>query len=252
MTENDRVPPDSADEVNAAHAALVELGVPMFLEGEHPPLPRPDRRAGPGQANGPAAGDAGRGAVLWRLAAAALVAALPLMACTDTLTAKCPPLAHPPVLTVAAASDPCQAKAGESAGLLALRVVKTYQRSSPPVPGAPTRYPLRCGTNDYGYLHLLDERAHGNYDHGDPENDPKFDAEIAYTIEHGSVVVQNNNNLRVTVRYDDAQKTCHSNRWGFRVILATNAPTFPPPTWRPDGLPTGVITAFRLPTQPSS
>jgi len=137
-------------------------------------------------------------------------------------------------------------------GLLALRVVKTYQRTEPPRSGLPTKYPLRCGNTKSGYLHLLDELAHGNYDHGDPANDPEFDAEVAYTIEHGTVVVQNNKNLQVTVRYDDVQKTCHSNRWGFRVILATNVPLYPPPGWSPDGLPVGVITAFRLSSQPSS
>jgi hypothetical protein len=188
----------------------------------------------------------------WLIAAFAL-APLLLAGCTDDVGTNCPPLKHPEVLTVAAAAgDPCAARKGEAAGLLALRVVRTYQRTSPPVPGRPTKYPLRCGTKDYGYMHLLDERAHGNYDHGDPENDPEFDSEIAFAIEHGSVTVQNNNNLRLTVRYDDVQRTCHSNRWGFRVILATNAPTFPPPAWKPDGLPTGVITAFRLPSLPSS
>ncbi len=180
------------------------------------------------------------------------LAPLLLASCTDDVTANCPPLAHPEVLTVAAACNPCRAKAGETAALLAPRVVRTYQRTNPPVPGTPTRYPLRCGTKDYGYLHLLDERAHGNYDHGDPVNDSEFDAEVAFTIEHGSVVVRNNNNLRLTVQYDDVQRACHSNRWGFRVIMATNAPPFPPPTWKPDGLPTGVITALRLPSQPAS
>jgi hypothetical protein len=126
------------------------------------------------------------------------------------------------------------------------RHAMSRSRAARPEPAA--RRPLARGRSGAGYLHLLDERAHGNYDHGDPE----FDAEIAYTIEHGSVLVQNNNNLRLTVQYSDVQRACHSNRWGFRVILATNAPPFPPPTWRPDGLPTGVITAFRLPSQPSS
>jgi hypothetical protein len=188
----------------------------------------------------------------WLIAALAL-APLLLAGCTDDVAANCPPLAHPEVLTVAAAAgNPCAARKGESAALLALRVVRTYQRTSPPVPGTPIKFPLRCGTKDYGYMHLIDERAHGNYDHGDPENDAEFDAEVAYTIEHGSVVVQNNNNLRLTVQYDDVQRGCHSNRWGSRVILATNPPTFPPPIWKPDGLPTGVITAFRLPSAPSS
>ena len=252
MTDNDHVLPALTDEVNSAHAALSDLVVPMVLEGEHLPLPRLDRRAGSDQASGRAARVAGEGAMIRRLAAVVLLVAVPLMACTDSLTAKCPPLTHPPILTVAAATNRCVARAGETAGLLALRVVRTYQRTSPPAPGASAQYPLRCGATEFGYLHLLDERSHGKYDHGDPINDPEFDAEIAYTVEHGSVFVQNNNNLRLTVQYNDAQRTCHSNRWGFRVILATNAPPFPPATWKPDGLPTGVITAFRLPTQPSS
>ena len=66
----------------------------------------------------------------------------------------------------------------------------------PPTPGTATRYPLRCGNTRSGYLHLLDERAHGNYDHGDPLNDPEFDAEVACTAYHGSVVIQNNDNIR--------------------------------------------------------
>src|SRR5215471_9251861 len=181
----------------------------------HPTCPRARRAVPPG----------------WLAAAAWALAPLLLASCTDSLT-------------VAAASNPCAAKAGESAELLALRVVKTYQRTEPPGAGLPTKYPLRCGNTKSGYLHLLDELAHGNYDHGDPANDPEFDAEVAYTIEHGTVVVQNNKNLQVTVRYDDVQKTCHSNRWGFRVILATNVPLYPPPGWSPDGLPVGVITAF--------
>ena len=75
---------------------------------------------------------------------------------------------------------------------------------------------------------------------------------MAFTIEDGSVVVQNNNNLRITAQYDDVQRACHSNRWGFRVILATNVPLFPPPGWSPDGLPVGVVTAFRLDNKPAS
>jgi len=206
-------------------------------------VPRPDSRPTRPRAHALPPG--------WLIVAYVLAPFL-LTSCTDTLTTHCPPLAHPPVLTAAAASNPCRARTGESAALLALRVVRTYQRTSPPAPGVPTRYPLRCGTKDYGYLHLLDERARGNYDHGDPVNDPEFDAEVAFTVEHGSVLIQNNNNLRLTVRYDDVQKACHSNRWGFRVILATNAPPFPPHTWKPDGLPMGVIAAFRLPSQPAS
>jgi hypothetical protein len=61
--------------------------------------------------------------------------------------------------------------------------VRTYQRSSPPAAGAPTRYPLRCGNPRGGYLHLLDALAKGQHDHGDPMNDPAFNALIAYTVE---------------------------------------------------------------------
>ena len=52
---------------------------------------------------------------LYRQAGNLLVApAFPLVAvllatnCTDTVTAKCPPLTHPPVLAVAAADNPCE------------------------------------------------------------------------------------------------------------------------------------------------
>jgi hypothetical protein len=189
-----------------------------------------------------------------RLPVVAVLALAPLLlaGCSDNLAQNCPPLTHPPVLTVAAATNPCQARAGESPPLLAQRVVRVYQRTTPPTPEAPTKYPLRCGNKDYGYLHLLDELRQGNTDHGDPANDPAFDAQVAYTVEHGSPFVQNNNNVRLTAKYNEAQQKCHNGIWGFRVILATNAPPFPPPGWRPDGLPVGIITAYRLPTQPSS
>src|SRR2546430_11593796 len=85
------------------------------------------------------------------LGAAVALAPLLLASCTDSLTASCPPLAHPPILTVAAAANPCTARAGESAALLALRVVKTYQRSNPPAARAPTKYPLRCGNTKSVY-----------------------------------------------------------------------------------------------------
>ncbi len=180
------------------------------------------------------------------------LASLLLAACSDTLTQNCPPLAHPPVLTVAAASNPCQAKAGETADLLALRVVRVYQRSAPPAPGQPTRFPLRCGNVKGGYLHLLDQMGKGNLDHGDPINDADFDARLANTVEHGTVYQQNNNNFRITAKYNQAESECHNGDWGFRVVVATNAPPFPPPAWKRDGLPVGIITAFRLPGQPSS
>jgi hypothetical protein len=178
------------------------------------------------------------------------LAPLLVASCTDDVSANCPPLKHPEVLTVAAASNPCQAKQGESGALLALRVVRAYQRTTPPAPGTPTRYPLRCGNTRGGYLHLLDALAKGQHDHGDPVNDPTFDALIAYTVDHGTPFDQGNNNWRLSVRFNDAQSACHNGDWGFRVIVATNAPPFPPPAWRSDGLPVGVITAFRLPKGP--
>src|SRR5215469_16266598 len=67
-----------------------------------------------------------------RTTAALAVAPLLLASCTDNVAANCPPLAHPEVLTVAAASNPCQARAGESAKQLELRVVQRYQRTQPP------------------------------------------------------------------------------------------------------------------------
>ena len=185
----------------------------------------------------------------WPLAAFVL-APLLLAACAGDVTAKCPALAHPPVLTVAAADNPCAARSGESAGKLALRVVRTYQRTNPPAPGLPSRYPLRCGDAKSGYLHLLDALAKGQHDHGDPVNDPAFDAEIAFTIEYGTRFDQGNNNWRLTAKFNDAQSGCHDGDWGFRVVVATNAPPYPPPAWRSDGLPVGVITAFRLPKGP--
>ena len=135
----------------------------------------------------------------------------------------------------------------ETAALLALRIVLTYQRTSPPAPGTQTQYPLGCGDAGYGYLHLLDALSKGRSDHGDPVNDTAFDAEVAYTIDRGVPFDQGNNNWRLTVRFNDAESGCHNGDWGFRVVVATNAPPHPPIAWRPDGLPVGVITAFRLP-----
>jgi hypothetical protein len=54
----------------------------------------------------------------------------------------------------------------------------------------------------------------------------------------------------LSVRFDDAQSACHNGDYGFRVVVATNAPPFPPPAWKHDGLPVGIITAFRLPKGP--
>jgi hypothetical protein len=55
------------------------------------------------------------------LAIAFAPAALLVTGCTDDVTANCPPLAHPEVLTVAAAAgNPCAARKGESGAVLAL------------------------------------------------------------------------------------------------------------------------------------
>jgi hypothetical protein len=202
-------------------------------------VPRPDPR--PTRRRRPHALPPG-----WLIVVYAL-APLLLANCADKLTADCPPLAHPEVLTVAAASNPCQAGSGESA---ALRAVRTYQRTNPPVAGAPTRYPLRCGNTRGGYLHLLDALAKGQRDHRDPVNDPAFDALIAYTVDQGTPFDQGNNNWRLSVRFNDLQSGCHGGDRGFRVVVATNVPPFPPAAWRSDGLPVGVITAFRLPKGP--
>ena len=51
--------------------------------------------------------------------AALALAALLLSACTDDVGATCPALKHPEVGTVAAAGNPCAAKKGETAILLA-------------------------------------------------------------------------------------------------------------------------------------
>jgi len=182
--------------------------------------------------------------------AALALAVLLLSGCTDDLPATCPALAHPEVGTVAAAGNPCAAKKGETAKQLALRVARTYQRTVALATTLPTKFPLRCGDPDYGYLHLLDALSKGRSDHGDPVNDAAFDAEVAYTIDQGVPFDQGNNNWRLTARYSDAQSACHDGDWGFRVVVATNQPPHPPPSWQPDGLPVGVITAFRLPKGP--
>jgi hypothetical protein len=184
------------------------------------------------------------------LPAVLVLAPLLLASCTDDVAANCLPLKYPEVQAVAAASNPCQAKAGESAALLALRVVRRYQRASALASGLPTRFPLRCGDAGYGYLHLLDALSKARSDHGDPVNDAAFDAEMTYTIDHGVPFNQGNNNWRLTVRYNDAQSDCHGSDWGFRVVVGTNQPPHPPLAWKPDGLPVGVITAFRLPKGP--
>jgi hypothetical protein len=97
--------------------------------------------------------------------------------------AKCPPLTHPEVLTVAAGSNPCQVRKGESAIQVRDRVLKTYQRSGPPGAGS---YPLRCGNPTFGYLHLLSRATAGEGDHCDPLNDQSCDDLIAGTLEHGA------------------------------------------------------------------
>lgn len=79
--------------------------------------------------------------------------------------------------------------------------------------------------------------------HGDPVNDPAFAAENATTLARGVEAPQGGGNWRYTVKYNDAQSTCF-NAWGFRVVLAKQP-------LRPDGHPTGTITAFRYTSQPT-
>jgi hypothetical protein len=149
----------------------------------------------------------------WLAALAWALTPLLLASCGDTLTADCPPLAHPPVLTVVAASNPCAARKGETAPQLRTRVVRTYERTQAPAAG---RYPLRCGGEDLGYLHLFAKSANAEGDHCDPINDRSCDEQIAFTLEHGAYLRQPNANPRFTVRYNDAQSACHSGAWGFR------------------------------------
>jgi len=79
----------------------------------------------------------------WLAAPAWALAPLLLASCTDSVTANCPPLGHPPILTVAAAGNPCAAKAGESAELLAQRLVSVGQEPSARLPI--TRYRALAG-----------------------------------------------------------------------------------------------------------
>ena len=137
----------------------------------------------------------------WLVVAYALTPLL-LASCTDTLTTNCPPLAHSPILTAAAASNPCTARAGESAIQLRTRVVRVYERTQ--LPGA-GRYPLRCGGDDLGYVHLFARSASAEGDHCDPVNDPSCDEQIAFTLEHGAYLLQANGNPRFTVRFSDAR-----------------------------------------------
>jgi hypothetical protein len=186
----------------------------------------------------------------WLVAAAWALAPLLLASCTDDLATKCPPLANPPALTVAAAaSNPCAARKGETAKQLELRIVQRYQRTQPPNPAGPT-YPLRCGTKSYGYLHLLDEIGQGHHDHCDPANDDACRQMIAFALQHGLAVAQQGGNYRYTVRYNDAQSMCHKSDWGFRLVIGPNLPIGV--LVHLDGLPVGIVTAFRLPSAPSS
>jgi hypothetical protein len=161
----------------------------------------------------------------WLAAALALapllLAPLLLAGCTDDVAADCPPLAHPEVLTVAAAAgNPCAARKGESTIQLRMRVVRVYQRIREPASG---RYPLRCGGDDLGYLHLFAKTASAEGDHCDPVNDRSCDEQIAFTLEHGAYLLQPNGNPRFTVRYNDVQSACHNGAWGFRVIGSLSA-----------------------------
>ena len=90
------------------------------------PDPRPGLTACPTAPRPRAHPPAGRHAAHppgW-LAAALALAPLLLANCTDDVAANCPPLAHPEVLTVAAAAgNPCAARRGRSGALLQLGVV---------------------------------------------------------------------------------------------------------------------------------
>jgi len=158
----------------------------------------------------------------WPLAAVVL-APLLLASCADDVTAKCPGLKHPEVLTVAAAGNPCAARASEQ------HVLAWYSQGG-------VRYPLRCGHHDpasWGHLHMRDDSpSPGAIGHGDPINDPEFSAEIAATLAHGVEAPQGGGNWRYTVRYNDAQAACH-NAWGFRVVLAKQP-------MQADGHPAGI------------
>jgi hypothetical protein len=182
----------------------------------------------------------------WLTVAFAL-APLLLAGCTDDVAANCPPLAHPEVLTVAAASNPCRARKGEAAIQLRTRVVRVYQRTQEPASG---HYPLRCGGDDLGYLHLFAKSATGEGDHCDPANDATCDEQIAFTLEHGAYLLQPNGNPRFTVRYNDVQSACHNGAWGFRVIGSLSGKIGQIPLT--DGLRLGIITAFRLSRAPAN
>ncbi len=181
------------------------------------------------------------------LAAVLALAPLLLASCTDDVTANCPPLAHPEVLTVAAASNPCQATKGETTIQLRTRVVRVYVRTQEPASG---RYPLRCGSDDLGYLHLFAKSASAEGDHCDPVNDRSCDEQIAFTLEHGAYLLQPNGNPRFTVRYNDVESACHNGAWGFRVIGSRSGKIGLAPLT--DGLPLGIITAFRLSGPPAN
>ena len=148
----------------------------------------------------------------------AVLALVPLLlaSCADDVTATCPALKHPEVLTVAAAGNPC-------AGTSERHVLAWYSQGG-------VRYPLRCGHHDPG--------------RGMPPiNDPAFSAAIATTLAHGVEAPQGGGNWRYTVRYNDAQAGCYK-AWGFRVVLAKQP-------MQADGHPAGVITAFRYASQPA-
>jgi hypothetical protein len=182
------------------------------------------------------------------VAAAWALAPLLLASCADDLATKCPPLANPPALTVAAAaSNPCAARKGETGIQLRVRVVHVYERTQPPGLG---RYPLRCGGEDLGYLHLFAKSASAEGDHCDPVNDQSCNEQIASTLEHGAYLLQPNGNPRFTVRYNDAQSTCQKGAWGFRVIGSRSGNIGQ--VALTDGLPLGIISAFRLSKAPAN
>jgi hypothetical protein len=142
-----------------------------------------------------------------------------------------PPVEVGGLVTAAqAAADPCAGKPVE-------HILAWYTQGG-------VRYPLRCGRHNprgYGYLHIRDD---GDGGHGDALNDAAFSAEIAYTLEHGVQGGPSGGTWRYSVEYSDAGKACTS-AWGFRVVLAKQP-------MLADGHPTGIITALRYSSRPTS
>lgn len=171
-----------------------------------------------------------------RLVALALASAALLTATACATGSTC---SHAPVLGGRAAVATAEAAADPCTGQLETHVLAWYQQGG-------TNYPLRCGHRDpagYGYLHIRDDQPEpGALPHGDPLNDGAFADEIGLTLARGVEAHVGGGNWRYTIKYDGTAAAC-LNAWGFRVVLAKSPP-------RPDGHPTGIITALRYTTEP--